>query len=460
MERIGLPPDISHQEIFSGLEVRLIAPEERGFWEHLMERHHYLGLPCMVGNALRYIALWQDHWLALLGWMAPALKCSPRDRWIGWNSVFQFQRLHLIANNCRFLILPYLKVPNLASRILAVNLRCLSRDWQAIYGYPIVLAETFVDAGRFHGTCYLAANWKPLGLTKGFGKSGSRYFRHDSPKQVLVFPLKPKAPKWLSAAELPSFLRRCPMQRCTLSSKQMEDLRDRLLTLRDCRRAKGMRHPLAAVLTIAVAAILAGAKSFAAIAEWATRLNQRELKRLRARFNLKTGRFEYPSEPTIRRTLQNSDVEAVELLLGNWLLNVAQDDAVAVDGKTVRGASRYGAKIHLLSAFLHNQAVTVNQVAVPKETNEIPMMKKLLAPLAITGKVVTADALHTHRETARYIVEEKYADYLFTVKDNQQTLIADIKLLDKNDFSPCAPNHRQGTRPPGDSDHAGIDRPQ
>lgn len=232
------------------------------------------------------------------------------------------------------------------------------------------------------------------------------------------------------------------MQRCTLSSKQMDDLRALLLTLPDCRSPKGMRHPLATVYTIAIGAILAGAKSFAAIAEWAGRLSQKELKRLRARFNRKTGRFEYPSEPTIRRALQNNDVEPVERALGEWLIAAAPDEAVAVDGKTVRGASRYGTKVHLLSAFLHNQAVTVHQVAVPEETNEIPMVKKLLAPIDISGKVVTADALHTQTETARFIVEEKDADYLFTVKDNQPGLRADIDLLDENAFSPCAPNHR------------------
>jgi len=448
MEKIGLPHDTRPQVVLSELKLRLIAPEERCLWDLLMHKHHYLGRPSMVGNALRYVVLWQDHWLALLGWMAPALKCSPRDRWIGWNQVFQFQRLHFVANNCRFLILPEVKVPNLASRILSLNLKRLPKDWLAIFGHPIVLAETFVDVGRFRGTCYLAANWKLMGKTKGFGKSGARYYQHDQPKNILLYPLHPNVQEWLSGAELPPFLRRCPMQRCSLSSKQMEELRVQLLTLKDFRRAKGTRHPLVAILTIAIAAILAGAKNFASIAEWSTRLSQQELKRLRARFNLKSKRFEYPSEPTIRRALQCTDVEAVELLLGQWLLKAApKDDDVAIDGKTVRGASRHGSKVHLLSAFLHNQGVTVNQVAVPETTNEITMVKDLLDPLEISGKVVTADAMHTQRETARYIVEDKKADYLFVVKDNQKQLMDDISLLDKeNAFPPCTPDNRQGAR--------------
>jgi len=265
----------------------------------------------------------------------------------------------------------------------------------------------------------------------------------------LLYPLHPNVQEWLSGTELPPFLRRCPMQRCSLSAKQMEELRSQLLTLKDFRRAKGTRHPLVTVLTIAIAAILAGAKHFAAIAEWATRLSQQELKRLRARFNPKTKRFEYPSEPTIRRVLQATNVEAVELLLGQWFLKASpQDDNVAIDGKTVRGASRYGSKVHLLSAFLHDQGVTVNQVAVPENTNEITMIKVLLDPLELHGKVITADAMHTQRETARYIVEDKKADYLFVVKDNQKELRDDISLLDKeNAFPPCTPDNRQSARP-------------
>ena len=232
------------------------------------------------------------------------------------------------------------------------------------------------------------------------------------------------------------------MQSCKLSNKQMEDLLLRLRKLPDVRKPRGVRHPYFTVLTIAIAALLGGQKTFASLAEWAGRLTQNQLKRLRARFDNKKKCFIPPSEPTIRRVFQAADIESVEDCLGQWLLGIADDHAIAVDGKTLKGAKRdNGTKVHLLSAFLHNQAVTVNQLEVDEKTNEIPMIQPLLNNLDIKGKVITADALHTQVKTARYIVEDKEADYLFIVKDNQKRLRDDISALREKDFSPCAPNN-------------------
>ena len=431
-----------HRNIIQGVQVRLIFPSERKRWDTLIRQHHYLGLKAMVGKTLRYVAVFEDCWLALLGWQAAALKCKPRDQWIGWSKVIQYQRLHLIANNTRFLILPDLKISNLASRVLSLTLKRLPHDWQAIYGHPILLAETFVETPRFTGACYRAANWQVLGQTKGFSKSGNRYYFNNCPKQILVYPLTKYARKNLAGLNPhPSW--RWPMQSCALSNKQMENLLLRLRRLPDVRKPRGIRHPYFTVLTIAIAALLGGEKTYASLAEWAGRLTQNQLKRLRARFDKKRKRFIPPSEPTIRRVLQSADVESVEQCLGDWLLGIADDHAIAIDGKTLKGAKRdNGTQVHLLSAFLHNQAVTVSQLEVDEKTNEIPMIKPLLDDLDIKGKVVTADALHTQVKTARYIVKEKKADYLFIVKNNQKTLRDDIRILRENDFSPSTPDYR------------------
>jgi hypothetical protein len=141
-----------------------------------MQKHHYLGLRGLVGKTLRYVAVYGSRWLALMGWQGDALKCQARDEWIGWSPVLQYQRLHFIANNTRFLILPGVRVMHLASRVLALNLRRLSRDWEAVHGHPVLLAETFVDLSRFKGACYRAANWVEVGKTGGYGKSGQRYW--------------------------------------------------------------------------------------------------------------------------------------------------------------------------------------------------------------------------------------------------------------------------------------------
>ncbi len=232
------------------------------------------------------------------------------------------------------------------------------------------------------------------------------------------------------------------MQSCKLSNKQMEDLLLRIRQLPDVRKPRGIRHPYFTVLTIGIAALLGGEKTFAALAEWAERLTQNQLKRLRARFDKKKKCFIPPSEPTIRRVFQSADIESVEECLGQWLMGITNDHAIAVDGKVLKGAKREnGTQVHLLSAFLHNEAVTVSQLEIDEKTNEIPMIQPLLNGLNIKGKVVTADALHTQVKTAEYIVEDKEADYLFIVKDNQKTLRENISILRESDFSPCAPNN-------------------
>ncbi len=143
----------------SRVRVRLIGADERREWDRLMRAHHYLGLTALVGRSLRYVAEVDGLWLALVGWASAALKCASRDRWIGWSPTLQWQRLNLIANNSRFLLLPGERVPNLASRILGLTLARLSADWQAVHGHRLLLAETFIDPSRFRGTCYRAANW-------------------------------------------------------------------------------------------------------------------------------------------------------------------------------------------------------------------------------------------------------------------------------------------------------------
>src|SRR3990172_6152688 len=140
-----------------------------------------------------------------------------------------------------------------------------------------------------------------------------------------------------------------------------------------------------------------------------------------------------PSEPTIRRVLQSADIEVMEPAFNNWLSSLIEEgqyEALAVDGKTLKGARDADNKqVCLLSAVLHCQGITIAQLRVDSKTNEIPTLRTLLAPLNIKGKVVTADALHTQKETAKYLVEEKEAHYIFTLKNKQPTLRADIEAL-------------------------------
>jgi hypothetical protein len=159
--------------------------------ESCLDRYHYLGYRSRVGQNLQYW-VWdgQDRPLACVVFGAPAWQCAARDQWIGWSARQRAQHLGLIVNNARFLILPWVRVPHLASHVLSRISRRIRQDWQAKYQQPIWLLETFVDQQRFAGTCYRAANWIHLGQTRGRGRQGDNG-RWTSIKDVYVWPLHP-----------------------------------------------------------------------------------------------------------------------------------------------------------------------------------------------------------------------------------------------------------------------------
>lgn len=426
------------------LMVRPVRCGEMPEWRELMRTHHYLGFERIVGEALYYVATIGEQWVALLGWGSAALKCNARDQWIGWNRQQQYRRLHLIANNIRFLILPDWHRPNLASKLLALNLKRLSTDWLSFHGHPILLAETFVDSSRFRGSCYLAAGWQVLGHTQGYSKNNQRYWKNDQPKLILVKPLNPNASAQLCAQFLPpaalNHKEAVPM--IDINQLPLEDdggLMQLLKTLLDPRKPRGVRHPVATIVAIALCAALSGARSFCAIAEWASDLSPEALRKLGAK------RKNPPSEPTIRRVLQRIDAQHLDEQFSQWLRKYfpLAANAVAVDGKTLRGShDAHKRPLHLLAAIMHEPSLVLGQIAVDQKTNEIPKLPELLDPIELKGAVVTADAMHTQKETARFLVENKQADYLFIVKDNQPTLRQDIVDLQLNAFPPCGIHYR------------------
>lgn len=158
-------------------------------WNELIARHHYLGYTPLAGAQLRYLVGSDAGTLGALGFGASAWKCAGRDTFIGWDSATREHRLALVVGNARFLILPHVRVPQLASAILGRAARRLALDWEAAYGYRPVLLETFVETPRFAGTSYRAANWVHVGHTTGRGKL-DRHHAHAVPvKDIYVYPL-------------------------------------------------------------------------------------------------------------------------------------------------------------------------------------------------------------------------------------------------------------------------------
>ena len=192
MPLVGLEVCDPHADL-SQITVRPIAAAERLGWRLFMARYHYLGYRAPIGEHLLYAAFLDEELVALLGWAAAALHAPLRERYIGWDQPTKRQRLHLVVNNVRFLVLPWVRVKNLASKVLALTVRRLSADWEHAYGHPVHLAETFVDTARFRGTCYRAANWMYLGQTAGRSKQGNTYLRSGAPKALYIYPLDGQA---------------------------------------------------------------------------------------------------------------------------------------------------------------------------------------------------------------------------------------------------------------------------
>jgi hypothetical protein len=168
---------------------RVATSADSRLWNELMARHHYLGYRPLPGAQIRYIVKHGETLLGAVGFGAAAWKVAARDSFIGWTPDQRTARLHLVVNNARFLILPWIHIPNLASRILSLAARQVYRDWPELYGYQPVLLETFVERKRFTGACYRAANWIHVGRTTGRGKLDTHHRRKIPVKDVYLYPL-------------------------------------------------------------------------------------------------------------------------------------------------------------------------------------------------------------------------------------------------------------------------------
>jgi len=171
------------------LRLKRVDRNNSALWNEYIDRYHYLGYTPLPGAQLRYFAYAGDRLVGLLGFGAAAWKTGPRDTWIGWSREQRRRNLGAVVNNARFLILPWIRVASLASKLLSMASRVLPQDWEGRYGYRPVLLETFVEAERFAGTCYRAANWTCVGQTQGRGKLGDHRLGQVPVKTVWVYPL-------------------------------------------------------------------------------------------------------------------------------------------------------------------------------------------------------------------------------------------------------------------------------
>jgi hypothetical protein len=420
-------------------------PKDKARCRRELAHHHYLGDVRAVGEQLFYVIRdGRGQWLGVFVFCAASRRLQAREQWIGWTEEQRRRRLALVVNNCRFLLLPDKTVPNLGSRALRLVLERLSGDWQARYGHPVLVVETFVDPEQFCGTVYTAAGWSELGKTDGFGRvRRDFYVAHHKPKRLFVRELCRQGRRSLQAERLKPAL--APVEqkvrpRATQSSAELRTLVKMLRSLPDYRRRIGL-YPLWSLVAMCVLAHLCGAprgqKDLAKFAKGLSQAQRRALGIHRRR----NGRYPTPSQPTFCRMMNHLDAPALEEVFLEYQQQVRgaspPEELIVLDGKEPNAGGGHS----ILTAVTVPSQYYLGSALVDQKTNEIPVARELFHRLDLDGRTVSLDALHTQTQTARELVLEHGADYLLTVKGNQPTLrqhIEKIIATPPADFSPLA----------------------
>jgi hypothetical protein len=429
----------TEQAVLDQVQVRLIKPEERERFDRLLIEGHYLHKADFVGEQLRYVAEHEGQWVALLVWSAGAYKLKLREQWIGWSARQKRRRLSLVVNNSRFFIPEPYHIPNLASKVMKLNLQRLSADWERQYGHAVLIAESFVDPERFRGTSYRAGGWTLLGQTQGFQRSCRDFYEpHNRPKQLWVRELREGARTILRGHNLPAACQACEQDQapdCFEAPEQMSQMRTFFADLPEYRTHK-VDFPLSGMVALTICAMLCkvclAQRDLAAFARNLTRDQLKALGFPRDR-NSRIHRYPPPSESTFARMLRQLNHEALQRALLRWLEHLlgrreSVGDEVSVDGKEL--LSSQGAQV--VSAYSVRDGRWLGSEIVAEASNEIPAVQQLLRRVELDGSLVTADALNTQAETARIVVQEKGGDYLLPLKGNQPGIAGTARTLCRN----------------------------
>lgn len=417
------------------LTVRVPAPDQTGWFDGLLAQHHALGAGRPVGDYLRQVIEQDGQPVALLVWGPACYALKDRDRWISWSAPQRIERLKLIVQNRRFLLLTAKgQSPNLASQALALALRTLPEHWQQHFGYQPVLAETFTDPETHAGTCYQASNWQPVGFSAGYQRHRADFYvPNDRPKKLWLYPLRPDAKALLRAVQVPAACRAGlvapPSGTLPVKAEHMDSLLDLFRRAPDPRDTN-TRYRIGPVLTLIALALLAGRREIAEIARYATTLTQAQRRRLNLPRKRGTRFYQVPGYGVFYQVLTRMDPDAFATLLTEWLQARAGTlpAALALDGKMIRD------HIGLLTLAQHDDGAP-QAVAVYDQKENTPRCEQTAAAAlveklpALDGKLLTADPLHCQRPLARAIVE-KGGDYLTRIKGNQPKLLQHARKLD------------------------------
>jgi Domain of unknown function (DUF4338)/DDE_Tnp_1-associated len=416
--------------------VRLASAEETKWFDEQLGQHHYLGAGQPVGDYLRQVVELDHQPVALLVWGPACYALKDRDLWISWSAPQRVERLKLLVQNRRFLLLTDKgQAPNLASQALGTALRALPQQWVEQFGYRPLLAESFTDPEAYAGTCYKATNWQAVGMSAGYQRHRADFYvPNERPKRLWVYELDPQARQHLRGVQVPEACRpglvASPSGVLPVKVEQMDSLLDVFRQAPDPRDTN-TRYRTGPVLTIIAMALLAGRREIAEIARFAKTLTHPQRRRLGLPLKKGTKAFyQVPGYNVFYQLLTRMDPAAFAQLLSQWLLARAGTlpQALALDGKMIRD------HIGLLTLAQHEdgapQAMAVYDQKEGTERCELNAAGSLLESLpALDGKMITADPLHCQRKHARLIVE-KGGDYLLQIKGNQANLLKQAQGLD------------------------------
>ena len=409
----------------AAVRVRVAAPGEHAWFDQQMADHHYLGAGRPVGDYLRQIVEVHGRPAALLVWGPACYALKDRDRWIGWSANHRIERLKLIVQNRRFLILEEKgTAPNLASRTMGAALRRLPAQWQQSFGYRPLLAETFTDPESYAGTCYKASNWQPVGASAGYSRHRADFYvPNDRPKKLWLYELGARARQQLKAVALPADSQAGviapPSGVLPVAQPQMLSLLEVLRRAPDP-RGKNTRLRIGPVLAIVAMALLAGRRDISEIARFAQTLSQAQRRHLGLPRKKGAKAFwQVPTYSVFYQVLTRLDAEAFARLLGEWLRQEAGrlPQALALDGKMIRE------RIGILTLAQHEDGAPC-AVAVYDQKKDTPRCEQTAATAllknlpALDGQTITADPLHCQKPNAALIVE-KGGEYLLQVKGNR-----------------------------------------
>ena len=429
----------------SAVRVRVATEQEIEWFNAQLAEHHYLGAGRPVGDYLRQVVQVEGRVVALLVWGPACYSLKDRDLWISWSAPQRIERLKLVVQNRRFLVLADKRqAPNLASQAMGAALRALPGQWLERFGYRPLLAESFTDPEAYAGTCYKASNWEPVGYSAGYRRHRADFYvANDRPKRLWLRELCPDARQSLRAAAVPEDWRRGmlvpPSGVLPVNLEQMTSLLEVFRHAPDPRKAN-TRYRTGPVLTLIAMALLAGRRDIAEIARFATTLKHPQRRRLG--LPLKKGArafYQVPACGVFYEVLTRMDPEAFATRLNNWLAHRAGTLplALALDGKMIRD------HIGLLTLAQHEDgaphAVAVYDRKEGTERCELSAAAALLENLpTLDGKIITADPLHCQRKRARAI-PEKGGDYLLQIKGNQPKLLRQARRFDALKDTPFLP---------------------